>query len=51
MSAFEIIIAIANAPTLAGILIWIIKVESRLVRIETTCLMNRKQMICDAEGK
>lgn len=45
------ILAIIDAPIFAGILFWIVKVEVRLMRIETTCSMNRKQMVCDAEGK
>jgi len=47
MTPFEIIIAIVNTPLLIGVLVWIIKVETRLAKIETTCIMRNR--VCDAE--
>jgi hypothetical protein len=36
MTVAEIVL-IANSPLLAGIFVWIIKVEIRLTEIQTTC--------------
>jgi len=49
MTTFEMVVAIANVPTFAGILVWIIKVETRLIKIETICKL--RNTICDAEVK
>jgi len=44
-----ILLAIVNTPAFGGILVWIIKVEKRLMKIETTCYL--KNNICDSESK
>jgi len=49
MTTFEIILAIVNTPILAGIFVWIIKVEVRLTKIETKCKVRRHLEICDSE--
>ena len=50
MTNFEIVLAIVNTPILAGIFVWIIKVEVRLTKIETRCRIRKENRICDSEG-
>jgi hypothetical protein len=39
-----------NSPVLAGIFLWIIKIEKQLTKIETTCKDRKKRQLCIDEN-
>jgi hypothetical protein len=42
---------IFNSPILAGIFMWIVKIEKQLTKIETTCKSRKRDRQCEDENE